>query len=133
EKTIFKPGESVKIKFLSSRNDALVYLDIVKDWSVIESRFVKLDGSGRGEIKIPCNPNFKAELTVSAYFEKKDADSYYSYDLVRDSRGIIFPEQQNLKLDAQFSAETYKPGEEAKVKFSVLDGIGKSAESALGV
>src|SRR6185369_12673287 len=80
EKTIFKPGESVKIKFLSSRNDALVYLDIVKDWSVIESRFVKLDGSGRGEIKIPYNPNFKGELTVSAYFEKKDADSYYSYD-----------------------------------------------------
>ena len=134
EKTIFRPGEAVKIKFLSTRKEALVYLDVVQNWSVIESRFVKLDREGRAEIKIPYNPNFKGELTLAAYFEDKEADSYYSYyNLVRDSRGIIFPEQQNLRLDAQFSAETYKPGEDAKVKFSVADGGGKPQESALGV
>ena len=133
EKTIFKPGEAVKIKLLSTRRNALVYLDIVKNWSVLESRFVKLDGDGRGEVKVPYNANFKGDLTVAAYFEEKDADRYGDYDLVRDSRGIIFPERQNLKLDAQFSAEIYKPNEEAKVKFSVLDNLGKPIESALSV
>jgi hypothetical protein len=133
EKTIFRPGEAVKIKLLSTRKDALVYLDVVRNWSVLESRFVRLDGDGRGEIKIPYNPSFKGDLTIAAYFEDKDADRYYSYDLVRDSVGIIFPEQQNLRLDAQFTAETYKPGEDAKARFSVLDGAGKPVESALGV
>ena len=134
EKTIFRPGEPVKIKVFSTRKDALVYLDIVQNWSVLESRFVKLDAGGKAEVKIPYNPNFKGELTVSAYFEGAESDDYYrSYDLVRDARGIIFPEQQNLRLDARFSAETYKPGEDAKVKFSVADGGGKPQESALGV
>jgi uncharacterized protein YfaS (alpha-2-macroglobulin family) len=134
EKTIFRPGEPVKIKILSTRKKALVYLDIVKNWSVLESRFVRLDGDGRGEVKIPYNPSFKGDLTIAAYFEDKDSDEVYrSYDLIRDSVGIIFPEQQNLRLDAQFSAETYKPGEEAKARFSVLDGAGKPVESALGV
>ena len=52
---------------------------------------------------------------------------------MRASRGIIFPEQQNLKLDAEFSAASYKPNEEAKVKFSIFDGAGKATESALGI
>ena len=104
EKTIFKPGESVKIKLLSTKTDALVYVDVVQNWSVIESRFVKLDESGKGEIKIPYNPGFKGELTVSAYIDSDQQERYYNYyDLIKDSRGIIFPEQQNLRLDAQFS------------------------------
>lgn len=133
EKTIFKPGESVKLNIFSTKKDALVYVDIVKDWSVIESRFIKLT-NGRGDLKIPYNPNFKGDLTVAAYFptdEKKEY--YYSDDITKDTRGIIFPEQQNLKLDATFSDAVYKPNEEGSVKFSVFDGIGKAVESALGV
>ncbi len=133
EKTIFKPGESVKLDIFSTRKDALVYVDIVKDYSVIESRFVKLKG-GRGDLKIPYNPNFKGDLIVAAYFPTEEVkDYYYSDDITKDTRGIIFPEQQNLKLDATFSEAVYKPNEEASVKFSVFDGIGKAVESALGV
>lgn len=132
EKTIFRPGEPVKIKILSSVKDAVVYLDIVKNRSVLESRFVRLK-DGKAEVKIPYNPAFKGDLTVSAYFEDKNEERYYGYDLVKDARGIIFPEQQNLRLNAEFTAATYKPGEEAKARFSVFDGAGKPVESALGV
>jgi hypothetical protein len=134
EKTIFKPGESVRVKLLSSKKNAIAYVDVVQNWSVLESRFVKLDGDGKGEIKIPYNPGFKGELTVAAYIDSDKKENYYNYyNLIKDSRGIIFPEQQNLKLDAQFTAATYKPNEEATVKFSVLDGGGKTVESALGI
>jgi hypothetical protein len=129
EKTIYKPGESVKINLSSSKKDALIYVDIVKDWSVLESRFVKLKG-GKGELKIPYNRKFKGDLTVAAYGDDNDN---YDDSKMRSSRGIIFPLQQNLRLDAQFSGETFKPNEEAKVKFSVLNGVGSAVESALGV
>ncbi|MCU1287953.1 MAG: putative rane protein [Acidobacteria bacterium] len=129
EKTIFKPGESVSINLLSSRKDALVYVDVVKNRSVVESRFVKLKG-GKADLKIPYNENFKGDLIVAAYDDENE--SYYD-SRMRASRGIIFPLQQNLRLDAEFSSSTYKPNEEAKVKFSVLDSIGGAVESALGV
>lgn len=131
EKTIFKPGESVRVDLLSSRKDGYVYLDIVKDWTVIESRFVKLE-NGKANVKIPYNPQFKGELTIGVYDDDTQDDYYYSSEM-KASRGIIFPEQQNLRLDAEFSNATYKPGEEAKIKFSSYDGAGKAIESALGV
>jgi hypothetical protein len=49
------------------------------------------------------------------------------------SKGIVFPEQQNLVLKTKFSGDTFRPSQDTNVKFSVLDGSGHSAESALGV
>lgn len=131
EKTIFKPGESIKINLSSTKKSGYVYLDIVKDWTVVESRFVKFE-NGKADVKIPYNPQFKGELTIGVYDDEAQ-DYYYGSTKMRASRGIIFPEQQNLKLDAEFSNATYKPGEEAKIKFSIFDGAGKAIESALGV
>ena len=143
EKTIFKPGESVKIELDSTLQTGLVYVDIVQGWSVIDSRFVNLS-NGSATLKIPYQPNFKGELKIAAYFEKLGTKKSYDYrarryfdeeylDLTKASRGIIFPAQTNLKLDTSFDKEFYKPGEDARVSFGVLDSVGQAVESALGV
>ncbi len=142
-KTIFKPGEAVEIELTSTKQTALVYVDIVQGWSVVDSRFVNLAG-GKAKLKIPYQPNFKGELKISAYFEELETRKSYDYksgtyyddeyfDLVKASRGIIFPAQTNLRLNADFDKEFYKPGEEAKISFGVLDAVGSMVESALGV
>lgn len=128
EKTIFKPGESVKVKIVSTKKDGLIYLDVVQNQRVLDSYFVKLK-DGRGELKIPYDPKFKENLTIAAYTDENE--NYYN-DAMRSSRGIIFPSAQNLKLDADFSA-AYKPNEEATIDFSVLDGARKKVESVLGI
>ena len=126
EKTIYKPGETVKIDIKSTLKTGLVYVDVVKGWSVIESRFVNLSDGG-ASLKIPYQPNFKGELKIAAFTEDEDDD------LIKASRGIIFPAQTNLKLDANFDKETYKPGEAANVNFGVSDANGNPSEAALGV
>jgi len=129
-KTIYKPGEDIEIEIFSTKRDALVYIDIVKEWSAIDSHFVLMK-RGKGSIKIPYRKDFNGDLTVSAYFERVDSDG--DLDLIRTTSGIIFPEQKNLNVDAKFSNASYKPSEEATVDFSVLGGNGKPLESALGV
>lgn len=126
EKTIFKAGESVEIKLNSTLKTGVVYVDVVQGWSVIDSRFVNLS-NGKADLKIPFQPAFKGKLKIAAFLEDEDDD------LIKTSRGIIFPAQTNLKLDATFDKETYKPSEEARVSFGVLDSVGNGAESALGV
>jgi protocatechuate 3,4-dioxygenase beta subunit len=125
-KAIYKPGEAIKIDLASNRQTGLVYIDVVKGWSVIDSYFANLNG-GKAELKIPYQPNFKGELKVAAFFEDKDGD------LVKTTRGVIFPAPQNLKVEANFDKESYKPNEEAKVSFGVTDVIGNAIESALGI
>lgn len=149
EKTIFKPGEAVKIKLNAAFEEDMeqpltkVYIDVVKNWSVIDSYFVTLK-NGKGEFKIPYQPKFQGELKIAAYFEEEDEGQTYNYQtrqyergktfkLIKTSRGIIFPHSENLKLETNFDKETYKPGEEAKANFSVLDSLGQAVNSALGV
>src|SRR6185369_17718886 len=74
--------------------------------------------------------DFQGALVLAAYTDR--TEGYYD-DSMRASRGIIFPEQQNLILNAKFSKAEYRPNEDATVKFSVADGAGKSIESALGI
>jgi hypothetical protein len=126
EKTIFKPGESVEISLRATQKNAPVYIDVVKGWSVIDSYFVNLK-NGTGKLKIPYQPNFQGALKIAAFVEDEEGD------LIKTARGVIFPAPANLRLDARFDREIYKPGEEARVSFSVADAFGGAVESALGV
>jgi hypothetical protein len=100
--------------------------------------------NGKGELKIPYQPKFRGALKIAAYFEEERLENSWNYRingyeksknlvLVKTTRGIIFPHSENLKLDAEFDKATYKPAEEAKATFSVLDSIGQAVESALGI
>ncbi|MCB1025628.1 MAG: hypothetical protein KDB79_14625, partial [Acidobacteria bacterium] len=129
-KIIYKPNEEIKTSIVSTRQDAFVFVDLVKNWTVIDSFFVLLK-NGRNEISIPYKPDYKGELTISAYFESANKERYQP--LIYSNRNIIFPEQQNLDLDARFSKASYNPYEEAKVNFTVTNGSGKPMESVLGV
>ena len=129
EKTIFKPGESVKVDIISSKKEGFIYVDVVKDWTVLESFLVKLN-DGKADLKIPYNQTFKGDLTIGVY---SDEDTDYYDPQMRASRGIIFPTQENLRVDAKFEKAVYKPNEDAKINFSSLDGAGKPIETALGV
>jgi A-macroglobulin TED domain/Alpha-2-macroglobulin family/Carboxypeptidase regulatory-like domain/MG2 domain/A-macroglobulin receptor binding domain/Macroglobulin domain MG3/Alpha-2-macroglobulin bait region domain len=149
DKTIFKPGESIKVKLNAGfeedneNRSPRVSVDVVSGWTVVDSFFTIIK-NGKAEVKIPYQPKFKGELKIAAYFEKKTISRQYDYktqtyynsdsiELVQTARGIIYPTEENLKVSAEFDKETYKPSEEGKVSFSVLDSVGNAIESALGV
>ncbi len=131
EKTIFRNGETIKAEIFSTRESGLVYIDLVKNRSVIYSGFAELKNF-RAEIKIPFQPAFKGELTVAAYMENLDKEND-SLSLIKTSRGIIFPAPTNLKLDARFSQTVYRPNEEGRVNFTVSSPEKTPVESALGI
>ncbi len=130
KKTIYKPGETITAEIISTKKDALVYVDVVREWSNVVSETVRLK-NGRAVVKIPYQPMFKGDLTLAAYIETTDEDG--DADLIRDSQGVIFPAPNNLQLDAKFSQEIYRPNEEAKINFAVLAPNKKPLESALGI
>lgn len=131
EKTVFRDGEAIKADVFSTRETGLVYVDVAQNWSVIYSGFAELK-NGRAQIRIPFQPTFKGELTVAAYMENFDEENDYS-DLIKTSRGVIFPAPTNLNLDAKFSKTTYRPNEEGRINFSVLSPEKTPTESALGI
>lgn len=128
DRTIYKPGEDLKISLRSTVKSGLVYVDIVDGWTVVGSHFARLN-NGMAELSVPYNALFAGELTVAAFIEDPDDED----DLVTGSRGIIFPAEQGIEIKAEFEKAVYKPNEEATASFSVIDSFGKAVESALGI
>ena len=130
DKAIYKPGEMIDIDLRSSQQAGYVYVDIVKGWVPVDSRVVELH-DGKARLTIPYRPSFKGNIMIAAYTDKET--NRWSYSGMRAVRGVIFPEQQNLLINASFSKKEYRPGEDATVKFSVLDGSRKPVEGAIGL
>ncbi len=128
DKTIYKPGETMNVRIESSVQTGTVFVDVVRGWSVIDSRFVTLT-AGKADIKIPYREKFRGELKLSAFIE----DPADEDETIRSISGVIFPSKQGINVDATFDKALYKPNEEATVRFGILDVVGKAVESALGV
>ena len=128
-RAIYKPGETIELDILSSQQSGFIYVDVVKAWSPVDSRVVRLH-NGKAHILIPYRPSFKGDLVIAAYSDKQEGRWN---DSMRTVRGVIFPEQQNLLINAKFSKDVYRPSEDATVRFSVLDGSRKPIESAIGL
>jgi hypothetical protein len=125
KKAIHRAGEPIELEIFSTEDRADLFVDIVKDWSVVESRLVKLK-DGRANLKIPYRADFKGELTIAAYLDDKG-------ETVQDTKGVIYPAPNNLRLDIKPVQTVYRPNEEATIKFSVAAPDKSLAETALGV
>lgn len=125
DKSLYRKGESIKIEVLSTEISKTVFVDVSRNSSSLASRQIKLT-NGRGELKIPYNPEFKHSLTVSAYFDDNG-------DAVEDSRGVFYPTPKNLRVGVETNKETFRPAEEAAMSFNVSNADKKQTQAALGV
>lgn len=126
DRSIYKPGETMNISIVTTKKSGLVFLDVVRNWSVVDSRFAELK-NGKTNIAVPYNDAFKGELKVAAYIEDEDDD------VVSTGKGVIFPAREGISVTAEFDKTAYKPNDEATLKIGVTDVIGGAVQSALGV
>jgi len=124
DKTIYRQGDSLKVEVLSSEANETIYVDVLSAKFVVQSQRVKLR-NGRAELKIPYNPVFKNYLTVSAILPGGET--------IGDSKGVIYPAPQNLKVEAKTNKDVYRPAEEAAMNFNVSTSDNRRTEAALGV
>jgi hypothetical protein len=129
DKAVYTAGEAINLRIASTEERGLVYVDLVKDHVVIESLHVDLK-TGKASLRIPYRDLFKGEITISAY---TDQPGSYAEPEARFSRGVIFPERRDLRLDVKFNRKSYRPGDDGNVRFSVFNAGGTAAETALGI
>lgn len=126
DKTIYRAGEPLKIEIVSTENDRDVYVDITRNLAVVESRLARLK-NGRATLTIPYRAEFKNNLTIAAYIDDEGK-------IIDDSRGVIYPQPTNLRLEIDKIQADYRPNEEAKINFTVsAPDEKKTSETALGV
>lgn len=125
-RAIFKPGDSITLKVLSTRSHGAAYVDIVKNGQTILTRDLDLE-NGEAELTLAATPEMAGTLDVDAYLIGRDALP------VADHRLVFVQPAQELKIETRADAGVYRPGGEARIQFHVTDARGEGVQAALGL
>jgi hypothetical protein len=126
DKTIYRPGEPVNAVITASGLQETLVVDLAAEAGLIHSERVRLR-DGRTSITFPFRPEFKNNLSVIAYPESASSQSMVG------TRTVLYPHNSELNVNVQSSQDTYRPGEDAQLNFSVRSAQNRAEESALGV
>jgi uncharacterized protein YfaS (alpha-2-macroglobulin family) len=131
DKAIYRTGEPITIQIAASKEASTVFVEVseITAWQSLFFQKINLI-NGQATITIPYQKNFKGEIVVSAYTNSKDEDS--GDQCPSHSRGIIYPQNDELKLNVIMSQNQYRPGEQASANISVK-AQNSGVESALGI
>ncbi len=123
---IFKAGDSIKLKVLSTRSHGIAYLDIVKNGQTILTRDLDLE-NGQAELTLAATPEMAGTLDLDAYLFGRDAQP------VADHRLVFVQPAEELKIETKSDAALYRPGGEARIQFHVTNARGEGVQAALGL
>ena len=124
--SIFKAGDNIKLKVLSTRSRGAAYIDIVRNGQTILTRDLDLE-NGEAELTLAATPEMAGTLDLDAYLIGRDALP------VADHRLIFVQPAQELKIETKADREVYRPGGEARIRFHVTDKRGEGVQAALGL
>ncbi|OGQ95440.1 MAG: hypothetical protein A2284_17355, partial [Deltaproteobacteria bacterium RIFOXYA12_FULL_61_11] len=126
DRSLYETGEVCKVRVLSTLPGGTVFVDAIQQGQTVITRSLELqDGSGGFDLDL--DSSLVGELLLEVYQVAP------SSELVRDKRLIYVRNADALVLALTTDKEQYKPGDEAKLSFTVTDGQGKPQVAALGV
>lgn len=126
DKALYRVGEFIDLKVLSTEKKGTAYIDIIRDGQTILTKSLKIN-NGKGSLNWSLTPDTTGSLTLHAYRLTPDGQ------IIRDSRKIFVSPSNDLNIDISMDKGTYLPGEESEITFKVVDKNGKPAISVIGV
>jgi uncharacterized protein YfaS (alpha-2-macroglobulin family) len=126
ERAVYKTGERIELKVLSTRARGTAYVDVVKNGQTILTRDVDLE-NGQAELTVTATLEMAGTVDLDAYLFGRDAEP------VADHRLVFVQPADELKIEATSDATVYRPGGEARVNFHVTNARGEGVQAALGL
>jgi uncharacterized protein YfaS (alpha-2-macroglobulin family) len=126
DRAVFKAGDRIHLKVLSTRAHGAAYVDIVKNGQTILTRDLDLD-NGKAELTLSATPEMAGTLDIDAYLFGRDAQP------VADHRLVFVEPAEELKIETTADAPEYRPGSEARIRFHVTNSHGEGVQAALGL
>ena len=125
-RAIFKAGDRIQLKVLSTRGHGSAYVDVVKNGQTILTRDLDID-NGQAELTLTATPEMAGTLDIDAYLFGRDAQP------VADHRLVFVQPADELKIETTADATQYKPGSDARIRFHVTNAHGAGVQAAIGL
>jgi len=126
EKALYRVGDVFRAQVLSTKKNGSVYVDFVRDGQTILTESVEIV-NGRGTLSMGLTPDTFGAIQVRAYQILSSADT------VRDTRKIFVQPARDLVVEVKADRSSWRPGEDATLRFIVKDKQGTPTLAVLGV
>ena len=123
---IYKAGDRIQLKVLSTRAHDTAYVDVVKNGQTILTQDLDLR-NGQAEVTLNATPDMAGTLDIHAYLFGLDAQP------VADHRLIFVQPADELKIETTADSAVYRPGSEARIRFHVTNARGEGVSAAIGL
>ena len=126
DKAVYDVGDTVKVQIAVTKPEAHVYVDWLNEGQAVDMRTIE-PVNGVASFTMPLDSTLLGTNRVEAYVVDDDGN------VIRAGRTIFTRTRAALDVSMTTDKTQYKPGEPAKLTFSVKDESGKPTVAALGV
>jgi uncharacterized protein YfaS (alpha-2-macroglobulin family) len=126
EHAVYRAGDRIALRVFSTKKRATAYIDVVKEGQTVLTRDLDMV-NGQAELALTATPDLAGTVDIHAYLFGQDARP------VGDHRLVFVQPAGELKIEATAAAPSYKPGEDAHIRFRVTNAHGEGVEAALGL
>jgi uncharacterized protein YfaS (alpha-2-macroglobulin family) len=126
DKSVYRLGETVKVQVFASNGETRVYLDWLNEGQAVDMRTLDVQ-KGVASFSMPLDASLIGDNRIEAYVVDADGNT------VRAGRSIVVERSGALSVSLSTDKAQYRPGDPAKLTFTVSDEQGKPAVAALGV
>ena len=126
EQAVYRAGDSIRLRILTTKKSGTVYVDVVKEGQTILTRDLDIT-EGEAELTLVAGPELAGTVDVSAYMFGGNAQP------VADHRLVFVQPADELRVETVADRAAYKPGDDAHIRFHVTDKNGQGVHAALGL
>lgn len=126
EKAIYRAGDAIRLRVLTTKKRGTVYVDVVKDGQTVLTRDLDI-ADGQAEFTLAAGPELAGTVDVNAYLFGQKAQP------VADHRLVFVQPADELKVETVADRPVYKPGDDSHIRFHVTDKNGAGVRAALGL
>jgi hypothetical protein len=126
EKTVYAPGEDIKVSVISAEKECLIFLDVLKDRQAVLSQVIEVrDGRGEAVLCIPAETAGSLFLCACKFRA--------GGEVMASGKAVIVEPVEGLRVKVVSDRKAYGPGERARLDISVVDADGSPVRGALCV
>jgi len=126
DKAIYQAGQMARIGVVSAGANNTVFIDVIKDGQTVLTKSVPLVNH-QAEYAFALPASLVGVLKLNAYIITETGEDRGC------SRLLYVNPASGLQVEARLSQPVYRPGEMARMDFSITDAEGRPAPAALGI
>ncbi len=126
DKTLYSVGDTLAAEILSTKERGTVYVDLVREGQTVLTRATELSG-GKASVAVDIDATMAGSVVLHAYIFSPGTD------LIRDTRLLYVNPADAVSIGVELDRDTYKPGENARIRFATTDKAGSPVPAALGI